>query len=687
MSLYIGVDGEGVEGHSPEEPNHKYVLLAAASRPDADAEETKNRSVHWYVENPKGLSTEECLQFLVNLPNEKAKIFAYSFNYDLTKILTDVDEATLYFLFRPECRQRTGTQGRQGPYPVEWRGFYLNLQGTKFTVEYRHRTVTVWDIWKFYQSKFVAALIDWKVGHTELYKRMTGMKNKRAHFCLGDLEEIRTYCLEECECMAELGYRLDRAHKDAGLELKTYYGAGSSATAMLKKMGIREKLVEVPREILPEVASAFFGGRFENSVLGMRMGDVYNYDISSAYPYQITFLPCLLHGSWKWTDDERDLESVRVALVHYGMNPKCPPDSWAPFPFRETDGSICYPAWSPGGWLWSDEYKAGVAGWPDLVVFRGAWLYDLDCDCQPFREVPLYYIERVRIGKEGPGLVIKGGCNSLYGKAAQSIGSAPFNNWIWAGLITSGCRAQLLRLIASAADRKDILMAATDGIQSKVKLEPELPRDTGTFGCMKDGKPVPLGGWEEDKLKGNGVFYARPGIYFPLSPTKDDLKKIKGRGIGRGIVLDNWKKIEETFRTYGGKRSVKIHGIERFCGAKTSISYSPLRREFTRARSSWRTDERGECVRTDPAYGEWIRRVVVMSFDPHPKRAGILGGSPLLKRLALRTIPEGRESMPYPKAFEEESLPSLLTSEAEAMRAMTEVIAEQPDPDFEVREA
>jgi hypothetical protein len=108
-----------------------------------------------------------------------------------------------------------------------------------------------------------------------------------------------------------------------------------------------------------------------------------------------------------------------------------------------------------------------------------------------------------------------------------------------------------------------------------------------------------------------------------------------------------------------------------------------VRGEFTRARSAWHTDERGECVRTDPAYGEWIRRVVVMSFDPKPKRAGVLGGSPLLKRLGLRELPDGRESLPYRKAYSEEIV--LLSPEAEAMRLAHEAIEEQPDVDFEAR--
>ena len=40
------------------------------------------------------------------------------------------------------------------------------------------------------------------------------------------------------------------------------------------------------------IARAFFGGRFENAKVGPVREALWNYDISSAYPYQMTFLPC-----------------------------------------------------------------------------------------------------------------------------------------------------------------------------------------------------------------------------------------------------------------------------------------------------------------------------------------------------------------------------------------------------------
>src|SRR5262249_46056518 len=151
---------------------------------------------------------------------------------------------------------------------------------------------------------------------------------------------------------------------------------------------------------------------------------------------------------------------------------------WGPFPFRDEIGSIVYPRSSGGGWLWGDEFFAGEALFPH-AEFVEAWVYDCSCTCKPFAAIPGYYRERVKIGKEGPGIVIKLGCNSCYGKIAQSLGGeGPFTSWMWAGLITSGTRAMILRALGAHKNPANLLMVATDGICTRERLDLPKPRDT-----------------------------------------------------------------------------------------------------------------------------------------------------------------------------------------------------------------
>jgi len=674
-SIYIGIDGEGQGGEKQRNEIHKYILLAAGNE---SGDQT------WHVEHPNGLSTKSCLDFILSLPNRRAKIFSFAFNYDLTKILEDLPDEKLYLLFRPELRQRSAKFAKFGPWPIKWEGYKLNLQGTKFTVKQKDKRIVIWDIFKFFQAKFVSAIKDWKVGEEKLYKRLSAMKDKRGteEFSQDGMEGIRRYCFEECKCIGELAHKLDDSHVKAGLKLKTYYGAGSSGTAILHKMDIRKKITPAPEEMREAIACSFFGGRFENSVIGAIREPLWSYDISSAYPYQITFLPCLLHGRWEHTKSNRDARKGRVALIRYTLNSRISVKdkqrlgigNWGPFPFRTKDGSISFPETSGGGWIWRDEYLIGEKLFPN-VQFKEAWVYHCECDCQPFDKIPEYYIFRLRIGKEGPGLTVKLAVNSVYGKLAQSVGNAMFTSWIWAGLITSGTRCQNLEMAALHKDMSNMLMIATDGIKTRERLITPVPIETDTGELLPDKDGIlcskPLGGWEEKEDK-KGIFFARPGIYFPLNPTEDEMKEVKARGVGKGVILENWEKIVDSWETKGVDAKITIANITRFCGAKTSISKSA--NGYHRATLS--SKRKGM-----PVYGQWINRKVEMSFDPRPKRQCVNKDGVTLR---VRRFPEDLvrgevynaecTSMPYKRAIQ--------SKEALEMKAATQELLEQPDCDL-----
>jgi hypothetical protein len=599
-------------------------------------------------------------------------------------MLMDLDNESLFILFRPELRK-----GFFGPEPVEWcenckrnkrsgewnclcgESYKLNLQGTKFTVSKFNKRVVIWDLFKFFQAKFVSALEDWKVGSPELHKRMKIMKDQRSEFdrvWKKDPQAVKNYCLEETRCMAQLAHKLIDAHEESDLHLRTYYGAGSSGAAMLTAMGIKDKLAPTPEAMKEAVASAFFGGRFENSVIGAIREPLENLDISSAYPYQLTFLPCLQHGSWEHTTKRKDISKAQAqsgALVRYSLGREKDAGrfgkSWGPFPFRTKDGSISFPIESGGGWIWLDEFLAGERIFSH-VHFHEAWVYSSNCNCKPFGRIPEYYNLRLKIGKEGKGIVIKLGTNSCYGKLAQSVGNALFQSWIWAGMITSGCRAQLLDVLGMHKDPANCLMFATDGILTRergLKLPQPLPTKTEASG-------KPLGGWERKDCP-KGVFIARPGIYFPLEPTIEEIKQVRARGVGRSVVLEHWRLILDAWEKDGVNAVATVANVSRFCGAKTSISCSVGGTRFKRANG----------IGTKPSYGQWKSREVALTFNPLPKRECV---NPDGLTLALRKFPSIQMSVPYNKAVGQKS------KEAKEMQVAAQELAEQPDGDLTVYE-
>lgn len=662
----LGIDGEGV-GRRP----HRYVYLCAS---DASG------GRRYELEDRRGLSTFEIFSWLTHDVPSEVKLFGYSFRYDATKIVEDLPDEAIGLLFREDLRHYRSSEGRDNWRAIRWRGFRVNWFNGRLSVQRGKRRAVVWDIFKFYQSKFAKALEDWNVGTPAELVRIRTMKERRAEFENADPEEVKGYCRTECRLLAELGEKLLDAHRELAdrleqaklgqkrLELRAYYGAGSTSGALLKAMGVREHIKKTPPEnwlLRLAIACAYFGGRFELSRLGAVRKRVYCRDISSAYPYAMCQLPCLACAHWR-TGKKKETLTARFALVEYTFRGD-KRAAWAPFPHRDKLGSVSFPV-NCRGWVWAREFRAGLrlAGALGVAVDIGRVLVlEPGCEHRPFAWIPECYRMRVALGKDGPGVVLKLGCNGGYGRIAQSKGGGgPFSSWTWAGMITSETRAMLLDAIAAAEDPWSVLSVATDGILSTEPLELAAPLDSGTAELAgPDGSIVrkPLGGWEDKDTYRNGVFLARPGIYGPLDPTSEQLDDCRARGIGRAAYFRNWKKILHAFERWDKKDplySVKITELERFAGSKTSLSYSPKRATWKRS----------------PDYGTWVPSPIEVSFNPWPKREKVIRGN----RLELCDA-GGATSEPYRPAL---GLDAIVSPEAREMIDYQNMVLEQPDSDL-----
>lgn len=146
------------------------------------------------------------------------------------------------------------------------------------------------------------------------------------------------------------------------------------------------------------------------------------------------------------------------------------------------------------------------------------------------------------------------------------------------------------------------------------------------------------------------MFFARPGVYFPLgdletrAPIAD--KKVKARGVGRKNVADHWARIVTTFVDEGLFGTARLPGVTRFCGAKTSISLG--RAGFKRA--DGKQLQKSPTTTEKPCYGRWVDREVRLTFDPDPKRerpAEAYRGEPL----PTRDVRGAGLSAPYKRAL------------------------------------
>ena len=638
-AFFMGCDGEGIKRRP-----HRYCLLAASDG-------TGKRQ--FWIENPNGLSTVECLEFFLGLPSY-ARCFGFSLGYDWTKILQDIDDETLHSLVRPETRRRIGHRAKFGPRPVRWGKYTLNLMGKRLTIRSGKRKRVVWDVFQFFQKRFVGALEDWKIGTPAQRTFLAKIKDIRPELDKLTPTQRRKYCLLECKLLAVQVHDLDVAHIQAGIPLRRYDGAGSSASSILRTMQISEQKVDPPDHLREAVASAFIGARFEHSVIGPVKGPIYSHDLSGAYSFHIATLPCLIHARWQHTRSRTRIEKARTALVRYVLHDAGQRLAWGPFPFREPNGTIVFPSRSGGGWVWRDEFIAGERLFPN-VQFEEAWCLESDCDCVPFAGIPHFYTRRILLGADHRGLVLKNGLAACSGKLMQSKGyDPPFQNWVWAGLTTSGPRAQVLDAIGLHSDPWNLLAIAADGIFTREDLKLPEPPDIGTH--VIDGKPnpKPLGGWVKKTIK-KGVFFAKPGVYFPLDPTKDEIEQVRARGLGRKTVWEHCDKIVKAFKE--GKRSVELPSVARFHGIKSSITKLG-RNRYSRS----------------PDYGEWTEKPVGVTLGAWPKRlrsVRVDGAEHSI--MTLRAFPDFLTSAPYN--------PAVKGPEARMLQQARIELEEQPNGD------
>lgn len=643
--MAIAIDGEGV---TLEDGSHVYRYMAASLSDGTVLDE---------IDREDGITTREALDFVAGLPakfdaSEYADrgllgIFGYGLGYDQCKWLEGLTNKQLFELFHAEDLE---PKAKLGPYRLVMLGKCLQITNKKGAS--RRKRILVWDILKAFQATFVNALRTWKVGTEREWQRIEDMKKKRGDFANQSWFDVIRYCKDECRLLAGLVEKYVRAHCDAGIDLRgKFHGAGSTGDAFLKLMNAEEKRCTVKladdqdyRGMRSAWSRAFFGGRSEISRLGVVPGPLHTYDIGSAYPHAIFSLPCLKHGKWYRVErpGSRTLRAARAACVRYEVRrasndrlseenftpeewekvnarslvlsargiPSRP--AWGALPYRTDKSSIVFPTSGPGGWAWHPEFEVAQKHWPGVVAIE-AWVHRGECTCEsPWKAIGEYYLKRLEWGKEGPGLVLKLGLNSCYGKFAQVIGKTPkYSCRVVAGVITATTRARILEAIASAKDPWSVVYVATDGIVTDAPIDPPDPEPNETAeGARAKGKAM-LGAWEHEEHD-DEYFIVQPGWYFSTDLTKpmssDVTNKIrakaKSRGmplevVERGKILEQWRRAPLEPPTGLPKRSV-------FRGVKQSI----LRPTKTRS----------EYIRK-PSYGRWEEEERELKYVVNPKRS------------------------------------------------------------------
>ena len=514
---FVSFDGEGSHG--------RYLLLACSA--SSRVAQAKN-----------GLGTEDCLNYFRDLIIEGAikptdALIGFGLSYDFENILRDVSDEDYIAL-------RKGQRVIFGQYTLSY------ISRKFLDVAFRHDgslyAVRLQDIYPYFQQSFIKACASRNI---ELPAIVYEGKRNRSTFNWKNIEAIKEYNAAELVAMVKLAETLRADFVAAFQKLQitpsigkaSWYGPGSQAGSVLNASDTKQLIVrdtpfvvgamqafsdsyratiatqkkrtgEIPFDARMAIQSivthpfttAYFGGRIEAAMQGRFDGPLYDYDLTSAYPYAITRLPKI---------SERELIRVRrfepsnpigVYLVRWSYPSG---GSYYPFPYRTRSGNVYFPR-TGLGWVLSPEVSAvGVSDYDivDGYVIAGTEGYGSgtkagDSDLATIVAEMGRLRAEAKLNDDPAHRGLKLLMNSVYGKTLQKEGSRRYFNAFVAAWITSVTRSMIYRLIGPTKPG-EVISVMTDCVLSTVPLQVELS-DT-------------LGGWTLTQYTA-GYQYA-PGVY------------------------------------------------------------------------------------------------------------------------------------------------------------------------------
>jgi hypothetical protein len=448
------------------------------------------------------------------LKHEGYWIFFYNLSYDAECILKLLPREILKTYKTTKMLDFTF-----GEYDIRY------IPKKQLTIRKGKHSISCYDIAQYYDGK---SLDNAYAEHIKkpLDQRYLDTKSNRKKFSLRyfmrNKKLIREYCLDDCRLTKELAeYWLDTFHDTFGFYPANWVSSGYLAEKVLIFNGVEmARFVDTAYSIQDLAWKSFYGGRFELIQRGY-IGECYIYDINSAYPYALTFLPDITNG--KWIESRKINPKASVGFFHIRSNIS---DSVkiAPFPFRTKNKRIIYPTGEFETFVTLEELKAvtGDSRIKYKILESSQFIANENCT-YPFKDfIKSQYQKRLDLKAQHNSLerTIKIVLNSMYGKTAQRTNKVMGNlfNPVIASFITGYARAHLYRFMKENKLERDVVAFATDSIACRKKI-PNL--NSKKLGEMKLDN------------QGNDTYFLSNGFY----RINDVWKK-------RGIGYDTEKKID-----------------------------------------------------------------------------------------------------------------------------------------------
>jgi len=306
---------------------------------------------------------------------------------------------------------------------------------------------------------------------------------------------IALYCIQDAILVQKLGELLIHKFESLGVYPRKLY-----STAYISYQYFRQntKYVTVKRfwdtdkKLLEFALRSYNGGKFEVTQKGCDY--YYEYDIVSAYPYEIANLIDITYSRVIW--DQKYHKYARYGFLHVKM--KIPVEVYSPVAIQTTGVNI-YPVGEIEKIITMTEYEYLIAQGADITIIEAVWLH-VDKSFKPYQKEIIKLAEmKHNFKRENNELdyhTVKIIMNSLYGKFCQLIDMGDYAkasacwNPIYAAVITANVRTKI-----SEYQQKypHVVAVHTDSIITTKPLELSKEGQLGDMVYELEGDGVILG--------------------------------------------------------------------------------------------------------------------------------------------------------------------------------------------------
>lgn len=366
-------------------------------------------------------------------------------------------------------------------------------------------------------------------------------------FVSTNYDRIKKYCIQDAILVKELADLLIKRFESFGIYPRKLY---STAYVSFQYFVRKTKYVTVKRfwdedkKLLDFAMKSYNGGKFEVTEKGV--DDYYEYDIISAYPYEIANLIDITHSRIVWSNKYRKF--AQYGFLHVKM--KIPVETYSPVAIKYGQVNT-YPSGYIERVITKTEYDYLIKYNTDITILDAVWLH---CDkiTYPYKKEILKMVDlKQQFKAQGQELdyhTIKILLNSLYGKMVQLIDKGEYMeastcwNPIYASVITANVRVKITEFQQLYSE---IVAVHTDSL---ISVKPLDIKEQGILGDMIfecKGKGVILGSGiyqigEKTKFRG---FLTKKSLFEMLDTKKKTITFYELRPYTwKEVIFHKWDK-------------------------------------------------------------------------------------------------------------------------------------------------